>query len=163
MTTSQLNAGGESPLRQVRQHPYAGSTISLEPRIGRECFLKRNLPAEYVLIEGIGHLRLLEWREKSYRVECHSPPCLMRMSIHKIEGHDETGVRVDLQYRLFSRSSSSVSTAGMIRSPKIFRARASKSGHSTGFFTGSSGTIRPSTLSRSRNSTVSPALSQALS
>src|SRR3974390_3141659 len=77
--------------------------------------------------------------------------------------NEDTCVSVDIQYRERSRSSMSRAEPGRIRSPRIAFALASKSGHSTGAFFAGSGTTRPMTRSRSFNSTVFPALSQAFS
>src|SRR3974377_1197005 len=77
--------------------------------------------------------------------------------------NEDTCISVDIQYRERSRSSTSKAEPGRIRSPRIAFALASKSGHSTGAFFGGSGTTRPMTRSRSFNSTVFPAFSQAFS
>jgi hypothetical protein len=82
-----------------------------------------------------------------------------RMHILHVERREKTGIGVDRQKR--PRSFSKSSTTFKTRSPNIFFARASKSGHFAGFSSAVSGTMRAITLSRSRSSTVVPARNQA--
>src|SRR5271157_2526492 len=83
------------------------------------------------------------------------------MDFRQMKCNEDARVGVDIQYRDRSRSSISKAEPGRVRSPRIAFALASKSGHSTGASLGRSGTMRPITLSLSRNSTVFPAFSQA--
>jgi hypothetical protein len=87
--------------------------------------------------------------------------CFVRMSIWQIEGNKDACIGVGTQNR--PRSSISNFAPERTRPPNICLRNAAKSGVRTRFRGVFCGTIRPITRSRSRSSTVFPALSKALS
>src|SRR5271157_1946287 len=81
------------------------------------------------------------------------------MLVLQVQGDEEACVRIN-QKR--PRPLTTNSAPGTSRLPKIVSTRAAKSGHSRGCTVDEdSGTMRPSTRSRSRSSTVFPACNQA--
>ena len=135
--------------------------ISFERRVELSSFSAGDCAAKNVLRDGMSPLHTMQRKEPDSRARRHPALRLDGMRIVHVERDKETGIRVDAQYLDFSRSSISKSAPGTRRPPRIFLARAAKSGHSTCSGSGRSGTMRPSTLSRSRSSTVFPALSHS--
>jgi len=141
--------------------PQARPPIILKVVISPVSLGSRNSALKDLLGYSMGDLRAMQRRKPNPRLCSHMPMGLRGVIVRQVQANHKAGVHVGAQYR--PRSLITVSTAGRILSPNIAFARAAKSGHSTGFSFGRSGTMRPITRSRSRNSTVLPALSQAFS
>lgn len=112
-------------------------------------------------LDGVGPFSAVQRRKPTERLVAHPLLSFGRMTIRDIQGNQKACIEIDAQTR--PRSEITRSAPGKIRSPKSFLRRAAKSGQMRGWLGAVSGTIRATIRSRSRNSTVLPARSHALS
>lgn len=157
-----LRANVIGHFRNAYQLPNSQRAIGFKISESKFSFGERSLSTKYPLKDGVGQFCAVESSDDNTRTRRHSPIHFHRMGIGEIARKKKAGIGIDHQYRLSSRASNTAFESKTL-SPKIRRRRAAASGHSTGGCPGCSGTIRARTCSRSRSSTVSPALSQILS
>jgi CDP-archaeol synthase len=116
---------------------------------------------EDVLLNRVSPFCNVQWGQPQGRFAKRQTLCFVRMSIWQIEGNKDACIGVGTQNR--PRSSISNFAPERTRPPNICLRNAAKSGVRTRFLGVFCGTIRAIKRSRSRSSTVFPALSKALS
>ena|ERR1019366_29259 len=158
---SEPNAALEGHFRHVHLKPEARFTVPLELRVQFLRLAGRNLAQEQVLGNGVRPFRAMKRRQPNPGMLCQQMLRLGKVPIVQVKRNEEARIRVDAQYRARLRSLIKRSAPGKILSPKIFLARAAKSGHSAGGPSPFAGMICPMTRSRARNSTVFPCCNQA--
>jgi len=159
VAAAQVGAHLKGVFRHCRLKPQAVRSVVLQGVEDSIRLSLRNLAIKNLLGDRMGTFRRVKRGKPDAGFLFHAFHRGRRMPVQHVERCEETRIRVDSQKRprSFIKSSTTVKT----RSPNIFLARASKSGHFAGFRSVFSGTIRAITRSRSRSSTVLPARSQA--
>jgi len=159
IAAAQVGAHLKGVFRHCRLKPQAISSVVLQ---GAEDGIRlglRNLAIKNLVGDRMGTFRRVKRGKPDAGFLFHPLHRGCGMPVPHVERCEETRIGVGSQKR--PRSFIKSSTAVKTRSPNIFLARASKSGHFAGFPSVFSGTMRAMTRSRSRSSTVFPALSQA--
>ena len=159
IAAGEIGAQVEGVLRHCCLKPQAISSVVLQGDEDSIRLSLRNLAIKNLFGNRMGTFRRVKRGKPDAGFLFHPLHRGCRMPVPHVERCQETRIGVDSQKRprSFIKSSTTVKT----RSPNIFLARASKSGHFAGFSSVLSGTMRAMTRSRSRSSTVFPALSQA--
>ena len=159
----QINARLPGLMGEIDRDPNSFLRIPFKIAPSRLRLSKREPRQKHLLIDRIGKFHAIERCEEDSGSISQPLVDAQRMRIGNVTRNQKARVDINVQYRLFSRSSSKSATGVSTRSPKIARLRASKSGHSTACGLGDSGTILATTRLRLRSSTTSPASSHLMS
>jgi hypothetical protein len=97
MTPGKLDAGKVGPLRLTCGDQHSTVEILFEVRVCYPSLIWRNLSAKDMLVKGVCKFGAMEWREDYKWPLPHLLLSFRRVPVPQVEGHEETGVRVNDQ------------------------------------------------------------------